>query len=113
MENNFLKSIDFKSGHIAYNGFYIDRSIPLTRQKFLLQEDMLQVNYGPYVVDVGWYPSINPKGRFVIYLIYNSDWGNPIRKVTAKNLMMLKGRLLKVIDYCEVLISRVYARRLG
>lgn len=103
MKNNFLDLINFKSGTITYNSFDINPRIPLSRQRFSLQQDMLQVDYGLYTIDVGWYPSLNPKGRFVIYLIYDCDWDDPIHKTEARNLAALKIGLQKMVDYCESL----------
>lgn len=108
MKNNFFESIDFKGGEITYNSFDINPLVPLSRQKFSLQQDMLQVRYDLYLIDVGWYPSLNTKGRFVIYLIYNCDWDEPIQVIEAKNLASLKVGLRKMIDRCEMLKSIVY-----
>ena len=106
MQNNFFDSINVKSGKTTYNSFDINPLIPLSRQKFSLQEDILQVDYGDYLIDIGWRPEINTKGKFVIKLVYNFDWINFVRRIEAKNLAALKVGLQKMIDYCEALKAR-------
>lgn len=103
MQNIFLKSINFKSGEIIYNGFDINPLIPLSRQKYSLQEDMLQVDYGLYLIDIGWRPELNTKGKFIIKLVCDSDWINYVHKIEAKNLAALRIGLQKMVDYCEKL----------
>ncbi len=49
---------------------YID-----THDKHLLKEDMLQLVYKNYIIDVGFYS----KG-FILYVIKDRNWYAPIRK---------------------------------
>ena len=49
---------------------YID-----THDKLLLKEDMLQLAYKNYIIDVGFYS----KG-FILYVIQDHNWDIPIRK---------------------------------
>jgi len=109
MRSKFFEFIDFKGGRVTYDSFDIDPLLPLSQQELSLQEDMLQVDYGSYVVDVGWYPALDVNGRFVIYLIQNSDWDNPVQKIETNNFMILKERLQETIDYVEALLSHAHA----
>lgn len=109
MRNKFFELIDFKDGRVTYDSFDIDPLLPISEQEFSLREDLLQVEYGSYLLDVGWLPDGNPKGRFVVRLIHNYDWESPVQKVEAKNLTILKERLQEVIDYAEALLSHVHA----
>ena len=94
-----IKDIDFKKGKITYNDFNIDSKIPFKNQEFSFKEDILQVNYPQgYLLDVGWYPEFNPKGKFTIYIIKNCDWSNPIAIKKTKSLETLKKILLEFID---------------
>lgn len=49
---------------------YID-----THDKFLLKEDMLQLAYKDYIIDVGFYSK-----EFILYVIKDRNWDIPIRK---------------------------------
>lgn len=106
MNNIFLKSINFKSGKVTYNDFNVDPFIPLIDQKFSLKEDMLQIDYGSYLIDVGWCPEFNVNGRFIISLVLNYDWDNIVYSAEVKNLVFFEESLQKTIDYCELLKSK-------
>lgn len=71
--------INFRDGKVIYDDFNIDLTCPLEDQTYELQEDLLQVKYGNgYVLDLGWHPELDPKGYFVIHLIKNSNWDEPV-----------------------------------
>lgn len=39
-----------------------------------------QAEYKDEILDIGWYPSFNKNGHFIISLIKNFDWEKPIFK---------------------------------
>lgn len=52
-----------------------------------LTEDLTQIQFVKLgiVVDLGWYGDITTKnGQFVIYVIKDSNWNEPVRKVSSK-----------------------------
>ncbi|MGR2680378.1 hypothetical protein [Chromobacterium haemolyticum] len=67
---------------------------------FSLKEDILQIECEPLglLVDVGWYPEFNPRGRFRIYVIQHADWDQPLEEKTAKNLAQLFDALTAIIE---------------
>ena len=81
-----MKNIDFKSGIIAYDYFdIVDPLVPYEQQLPSLDEDMLQVEYPHnYVLDIGWYHGIN--GSFVVRIIKDCDWDEPILRKETRNL---------------------------
>ena len=88
-----FSEIDFKKGRITYNDFDIDFSKPLEDQIFSLKEDLFQAEYNSkekYLIDIGWYPEMNPKGKFKIRVIKNFDWLNPLylKECKAKNKLI-------------------------
>ena len=53
-----------------------------------LNEDLLQLKYtrANIIIDLGWYPSHScDKGNYVLYLIKNYDWDNPLDKVMTRD----------------------------
>ena len=85
-----LDQIDFKNGKIHYNTLDLHIYKPLHNQLEDLKEDLLQVHYeNKLVLDVGWYPEFHPNGRFVTYIIKNSDWENPVLKLESKSITKL------------------------
>ncbi len=53
-KNKILCDVDFKNGSIIFDDFTINPFFPLSDQELALKEDLLQVNYGNYLFDVGW-----------------------------------------------------------
>lgn len=74
-----FKKINFEPGKIIYNDFDIDINLPFEQQIFSLKEDLLQVNYDDkYLIDIGWAPEFDTKGKFKIRIINDLDWSSPI-----------------------------------
>lgn len=102
-----FKNIDFKSGIIVYNDLDIDLDKPLSKQTTHLDEDMLQVKYPlNYTLDIGWYGDVKCEGKFVLQLIKNCDWDNPIYKKATMDLNRLEKYLQECIDLVEKLIKK-------
>jgi hypothetical protein len=97
-----LKKLNFKPGKIVYDDFDINPNIPLEQQIFSLKEDMFQVNYhDKYLIDIGWGPEFNLKGKFKIRIIKNFNWTNPIY---FKQTSSLK-KLFKLVEECVRIIK--------
>lgn len=91
---NPFENIDFKNGCVTH--FETDFS------RESLREDMLQVNYPKdYLLDVGWYGTSQ---GFVISIIKNQDWENPIAK-TQKSIFNLNEATIKAIEIIEKLLK--------
>ena len=94
-----MKTIDFKSGEITYNELHIDFSLPFSEQEKSLTEDLLLVEYeNGYMIDLGWYPEFDEKGKFVLQLINNGNWEKPIYKKKSRKWTHIRKALLKAID---------------
>ncbi len=67
-----------------------------------LKEDMFQATFPcGQILDIGWYPEFSTRGSFVISLIHNQDWQNPIHCEKAKNWAELKIALENVLKNLE------------
>ena len=95
--------VDFKAGEITYNEFYIDFDLPFENQEELLTEDLLQVEYkNGYLIDLGWYPEYDKNGKFIIQLIKDGNWNNPIYKQQCRDFKQLKIILNKAINMIKM-----------
>lgn len=55
-----------------------------------LKEDLLQIEFdNSYLIDVGWYPEFDKNGKFIILLVKNNDWDNPIKEIKTRDLKEL------------------------
>ena len=70
-------------GTVIYDDFNIDFTKSIQTQTDSLKEDLLQISFAEnFVLDLGWYPENNIRGKFVLQIIKEYDWENPIYKKT-------------------------------
>ncbi|MBD5135691.1 MAG: hypothetical protein HDT39_06990 [Lachnospiraceae bacterium] len=100
-----MEKTDLQSGKITYNEFNIDFSVPYSEQVEELLEDLIQIEYkNGYLIDLGWYPEFNPQGKFIVQVIKNYDWENPIFMEQSRDKKQLEKILLKAINLIMVLL---------
>lgn len=83
---------------------FIDINLPLDIQKDNLYEDMFSADIKKLelILDIGWYGDfIN--GSFLILLIKNLNWEEPIIKIKTNNINELLIELKAVIFFIEKL----------
>jgi len=68
----------------------------------LLTEDMFQISNKEYIVDSGWYTTQN---SFITYLIFDSNWKDPIITIKSKNIFECLNAIQLTIYYADNLIS--------
>lgn len=77
-----------------------DPEIDYSEEKnlFYLTEDLLQIEFGNLILDLGWYGEISTnEGEFKIYLIQNQDWENPIITKSSKSQKVIKETLEEIL----------------
>lgn len=68
----------------------------------LLTEDMFQIRNKKYLVDAGWYQTQN---SFITYLIFDSNWTDPIITIKSKNIFECLNAIQLMIYYTDKLIG--------
>lgn len=98
-----FKNIDFHKGEIIRDIFNekIDNT-ELSNDNFDLEEDMFQVKYGEYIIDVGWYMGVE---SFIIFVIKKYDWENPVIKEYCKDWAELEKKMQYCVDRVDDLIQ--------
>ncbi|MFG1173928.1 hypothetical protein AAFN90_10085 [Erwiniaceae bacterium CAU 1747] len=92
--------IDFShnGGVVTFDDFPIEEERSLENYIDDLKEDMFQVEFPKgYVLDIGWRPSFEIKGKFYVVLIKDFNWSEPIYSATAKSVIELKGKINKAL----------------
>lgn len=77
-----------------------DPEIEYTEEKnlFYLSEDLLQIEVGNLIIDLGWYGEIwNNNGQFKIFVIKNQDWENPIQTESSKSQRTIRETLENIL----------------
>lgn len=78
----------------------IDFSKSLSDQINYLDEDLFQLIFTDGdILDLGWYPSFDEEGKFIIQLIFDGDWDSPVVKYTSGwNKKELIDKLNSILD---------------
>ncbi|MCB0140291.1 MAG: hypothetical protein KDE50_10320 [Caldilineaceae bacterium] len=102
-----INEIDFSPGNVTYVDFPLTLDMPPLNHLDKLKEDMLQVEYDDnIIVDVGWYPSRDPHGRFRLYVIQELDWENPIFSAETRGIKDILWLLANISDYVESICQK-------
>jgi hypothetical protein len=74
------EEVDWRSGDVVFWDLgELDLTQPLASQVDELKEDLAQIAFaGEVILDVGWYPSFNADGQFVVRVVHSSDWDTPL-----------------------------------
>lgn len=85
-----------------YNEFCFDFDKPPCMQTECLTEDLLQVSYGEYTLDIGWYPEYDESGRIIVLIVRHYLWDAPIYKKSVSS----EFELLESIDEAKSIINQ-------
>lgn len=69
-----------------------------TNDKSLLKEDILQLSYRGYIVDLGFYSN-----GFILYLIKDHNWDTPIKKEYVQETEIIN----KLNKMCDEILSEI------
>lgn len=91
---------DWKSGEVvSWDLDWIDEANPLSEEIDHLKEDLAQITFpGGKVLDLGWYPSFDPRGEFRVLVIQDGDWESPVFQASAKDFRSLKHQIRLAIS---------------
>lgn len=58
-------------------------------------EDILQITHRhkDIIIDLGWYPDMDPKGNFRLVLIKDKDWQNPIETFETRGVEEVRNKI--------------------
>jgi hypothetical protein len=101
MKQTFLFSeIDFGDAWIQLDCFYVDVNKTIVEQIDFFTEDMLAIMFGEgqYCIDIGWQPSFDLEGSFVLRLIQSLDWDAPVIEECANSFLELDKLLISAVS---------------
>lgn len=69
---------------------------------FMFTDCLLQLHHekASITLDLGWSPDISPEGHYLVLIVKDSDWQNPIREFTSNDYK-------KVIEFIEVSVDQI------
>lgn len=82
-----------------YVDFPLDFNLELSKQLDLLKEDLIHIEYtNGYILDVGYYPEFNPKGKFKI-VVSKGIYYNQIVRYTTKDINILIEKIKIAVNF--------------
>lgn len=88
---------------ITYNSF-TDYDIALygTDDICELREDLLQLQHSSadIMIDLGWYPDFDPSGHYVLRMIRDKNWEEPLEIFSSRSINQIAEHIEKWSD-CE------------
>jgi hypothetical protein len=83
----------------------LDKSIE--SQVHLLKEDLMQARFGDGIIlDLGWYPEFDPRGQFVLSVVREQEWGNPVLQLKFRELSQFTQNLNRAIRSADGYASK-------
>lgn len=88
------------SGSVVYWDMdQVNEEQPPQHQSEQLKEDLVQIEYpNGVLLDIGWYPSFDPSGEFIVSVIRNGNWELPLFRAAAKDFQSLRQQIINGIS---------------
>ncbi|MCI8649144.1 MAG: hypothetical protein HFG20_03415 [Anaerotruncus sp.] len=97
-----LQPIRLQAGwRIEWNNFSeYDMDLHGKEDAIELNEDLLQLcnDKAKLVIDLGWYPSFDPDGQYLLLLVRNHCWDSPLEKTASKSKTEIISQLEKWVN---------------
>ena len=96
-----ISDLKIGSGQVVFNDFpeVIDLNSAEVYED--LKEDLIQIVYNQFLIDVGWYPSFQENGKFSVLLIQNDDWEKPIFIKRTRSIQVVKETIEEYAVYID------------
>ena len=95
-----IEKIILKDFKITYNDFKVTILENFEEESISYKEDMLQIEFDQYIIDVGWYYHNDKKdGKFAVTLIEDYMWESPILLYRTKFVDKLPDIINYFIDF--------------
>lgn len=89
------EDIDWGSGQVIYWALdRVDPAIALSKQLGELKENLAQVQFAQEtLLDVGWYPEFAAEGSFVVTVVQDGNWDEPLFTEEASTIEALRAAI--------------------
>lgn len=88
-------NMDIGQGMVVFDDIsFLPEAFDAAHHVDYLKEDLLQIVFpDDLVIDVGWYPSFDEHGRFLLMLVRDSNWDEPVERADFTDVVSLKARI--------------------
>jgi hypothetical protein len=93
------EQLDWHSGTVVFWDLdFLDPLKPLINQIDDLKEDLAQIRYpGAVLVDIGWFPEFSSEGSFVVSVVREPHWDEPLFREEHRTVDELLRRLPEAV----------------
>ncbi|MEQ0220496.1 hypothetical protein J1F62_06385 [Klebsiella michiganensis] len=111
MKLNFSISDKISELNAAYDIYDelsdLDFNKTISEEVNKLDEDLLQITFiNGNTLDIGWYPAFEEEGEFIIQIISNENWEEPIFKSSAHwNINELNEKFEEALNICLATVN--------
>jgi hypothetical protein len=94
------QEFSWKGGSVSHWDLGLINDVdPLNVEGGVLKEDLAQIAYpNGNILDIGWYPEFSVSGAFVISVVQNGDWEEPIFQAKCNAISELAQAIRTGID---------------
>ncbi|MCY0911408.1 hypothetical protein [Massilia antarctica] len=88
-------NIDIGQGVVVFDDIsFLPDAFDAAQHADYLKEDLLQIVFGhDLVLDVGWTPSFDEHGYFLLMLVRDGNWDEPVERAEFTEVVSLKARI--------------------
>ncbi|NHZ80726.1 hypothetical protein F2P44_15800 [Massilia sp. CCM 8695] len=88
-------STDIGQGVVVFDDIsFLPDAFDAAHHADYLKEDLLQIVFpDDLVLDVGWTPSFDEHGHFLLMLVSDSNWDEPVERAEFTDVVTLKARI--------------------
>ncbi|ATQ75649.1 hypothetical protein CR152_14780 [Massilia violaceinigra] len=88
-------NIDIGQGVVVFDDIsFLPEVFDAAQHVDYLKEDLLKIVFGDdLVLDAGWYPSFDEHGRFLLMLVRDGNWDEPVERAEFTEVVALKARI--------------------
>lgn len=97
--------IDIKNGVVSHDSIsWMNEDFIINEDSvFDLSEDLLQITFGNQkILDVGWYTNLAGTGSFIIQVIENMNWDDPIYRFKCNDIKSVKEKIQSIFHQSEL-----------
>ncbi|MDQ1816499.1 hypothetical protein RBA41_24685 [Massilia sp. CCM 9210] len=92
-------NIDIGQGVVVFDDIsFLPEMFDAAQHVDYLKEDLLQIVFSDdLVLDVGWTPSFDEHGRFLLMLVRDRNWDEPVERAEVTDVVSLKRRIGHIV----------------
>lgn len=91
-------NLEIEQGVVVFDNIsFLPEAFDAGQHVDYLKEDMLQIVFGDdLLIDVGWCPSFDEHGRFILVLVKDENWTELVERAEFTDVLSLKQHIARI-----------------